>query len=75
MVRALSLSGTPIEFAFIEESGKWKVDPGALLDSATVALEESAAKKGITVDQVITETLTAQFGADRGAQLRKPIDS
>lgn len=63
-----------IQFAFVRENGQWMADPSTMIDSATTGLEELAAKKGVTPDQVITEALTAQFGAARAAQLRKPID-
>lgn len=72
--KAAPVSGKKLTLAFVREHGEWKIDITPILDFSTVVLEEVAAKKGVSVDQVITESLVAQFGAARTAELRKPLN-
>ncbi|WP_156213326.1 hypothetical protein [Lentzea aerocolonigenes] len=44
-----------------------------MTEYATAVIEQVAAKKGVTADQVINEALTAQFGAARAAELHHPV--
>ncbi|WP_143028034.1 hypothetical protein [Lentzea albidocapillata] len=66
-------SSKPLKFTFVREGERWKADPTSLADTATAALEEVAAQKGTTVDQVLTQALTAQYGAARAAEIRRPL--
>jgi hypothetical protein len=65
---------TPFKFTFVREGENWKVDPAGPTEATTSGLEDLAAKKGTTADQVLTEVLTSQFGAARATELRKPLD-
>ncbi|WP_394617599.1 hypothetical protein JNUCC0626_00375 [Lentzea sp. JNUCC 0626] len=50
------------------------VSSGANAPATTAGLERMAAQKGVTADQLLTQLFTAQFGAERAAELRKPLE-
>ncbi|MCX2954757.1 hypothetical protein [Lentzea sp. NEAU-D7] len=64
----------PIKFTFLREGEDWKIDPVGVTDLAAFALEELAARKGVTADQLLIEAFTGQYGAARVAEIRKPLD-
>jgi hypothetical protein len=55
-----------IRFDFVREEGAWKLDLLPLLQTANVAFRNLATEQGITVDQLIDQTLEALYGPAKG---------
>ncbi|GLY51071.1 hypothetical protein Lesp01_47270 [Lentzea sp. NBRC 102530] len=64
----------PIKFTFLREGENWKIDLAGVNGMALYVFEELAARRGVTADQLLIEALTAQYGAARVAELRKPLE-
>jgi hypothetical protein len=62
-----------IRFNFVREEGAWKLDLLPLLQTANVAFRNLATEQGITVDQLIDQTLEALYGPAKAQQVLSPI--
>ncbi|MFD5827830.1 hypothetical protein [Lentzea sp. NPDC060358] len=61
------------KFTFLREGENWKIDPVGVTELAAFTLEQLAKLKGMTADQFVIESYTAQYGAARVAEIRQPL--
>ena len=64
----------PVRVPFaVDVTGNWTVDFPALVETLSGALDQLAARKGLTSAQLVDQVLVNRFGAVRAAELRKPL--
>ena len=74
-VAQLRLNGKPqpVDFEFVREDGRWKLDLLDLLNTVNPAVVAAAKQAKVSREQFIQLALESQYGAAKAAKLRRPL--